>query len=841
MYPNARGGGIPLTRRVHHSECTTAHGVRAPFARGCATFHAGPGEFSAFLKACRRIGLRCASVVASREIRRAALSVAEAEALAVFQDLPPGSAPIAPLLREFVYPAWLRSMPVCFFSLPGEDEYGGRKSLSSLLHSDAGAIERALAEEQLLRLIDPESRAGSSAESPPTGSSSPSDEVLDASQAAAAAHGKGPMRVLAPAGSGKTRTIVHRIERLVADGASPGGILPVAFNRKAAAEMNTRLAAMGLGDVRARTFHSLGYEIVRCGSSYTFDAENESAVTSEIVLQALKTMHPGCSLEEGSGAGTAARQVSDVKMNLLDPDRLVLKIGGDSFPFGPVFRKCLEIQESRRFMNYDDMIYFALRILLDDPAARRTWQEKWTYVLVDEFQDLNPSQLLMLRILAHPHDNLFIVGDDDQAIYGWRGGSVRGLLNFPTAYPSSAGCLLSTNYRSARRIIAHAGWLIAHNKDRAPKRVTVRSGAPQGEFCVRLTLGLREQAREAALWIAQERSGSSLLWSDIAVLYRYNMLAFIVSLALDEQGIPHDCDIARPLFSSRVGQDVLAWLRYLLGKPGVDDLPRALSRPRRVLPYAIATGIRREVDLEHLMATCATDDPHAVALREFTECSESLRSLSGTLNAERFLEALDRAAGFRSPSRRRAGKWCDPDEADDATCFDVIQSLAAWSPSAADFLASAEEILRTPPAPRAEPATRDAVVLSTIHRAKGNEYSRVVMFDLSRRRRPVPAEVEEERRVAYVGLTRARDALLVTAEARRQSPFLREAALNPVFASSMRADLESELRALRRRFTRLRARARSIPGPGEGGELRSRIDDLEDELLCRAMLGLLPP
>ncbi|HTS00022.1 MAG TPA: ATP-dependent helicase [Bacteroidota bacterium] len=672
----------------------------------------------------------------------------------------------------------------------------------------------------------------------PPGAHSPgrADIPLDASQEIAASHRAGPMSVIAPAGSGKTRTIVCRIKRLVRDGVPPGSILPLAFNRKAAAEMKTRLVSLGLGDVHARTIHSLGYEIVRRETGYLFDDQ-----PARILTDALRSVYPGRDLDEVIRSGSAARQLSAVKTNLLDPDRLPVRAGEEALPFGPVFRRCLEIQAERRLIDYDDMVYTALRVLLDDRTARRQWQDRWTHILVDEFQDLNASQMLLLRILAHPRDNLFVVGDDDQAIYGWRGASVRGLLDFRAQWSSASVCVLSTNYRSASRIVSHAGWLIARNSERVPKDVRVRIGAPAGEFLVRLAPGLRAQAREAARWLSEEMSGSGLPWSDFAVLYRYNALAFIVTIALEEYGIPHDPQNAGLLFSSRAGQDVIAWLRYLADRPVPGDLARILSRPVRILPPAVASGVRSRDDLPPLLRNCTPGGTTGRLLGNFLDATARLGPLVHALPAGEFLEALDRAAGFRSARRRAPVPGADPDDADDATCFDVILALACGFQSADDFLTHAEGLL-TPATPSPEETgTRDAVVLSTVHRAKGNEYSRVVFFDMSRRRRPRREEIEEERRVAYVGLTRARDALLVTAESRRQSPFLREAALNPACRMLTRVDLANKLRVLRRRYAGACRRTCGAARRADASHLRMEIDTLEEEFLCRSMLNAHAP
>jgi len=202
----------------------------------------------------------------------------------------------------------------------------------------------------------------------------------------------------------------------------------------------------------------------------------------------------------------------------------------------------------------------------------------------------------------------------------------------------------------------------------------------------------------------------TLRWSDFAVLYRYNALAFIVAIALEERGIPHDFQNAGLLFASRAGQDVIAWLRYVLGKPARGDLTRVLSRPGRILPYARASGLDSREDLLQLIENYAHGDREERLLRQFLESTTRLETLVHALAADEFLEELDRAAGFRAARRRRSVPGGDPDEADDATCFDVIQAMAGSGRTAEDFLARAEEMMNSAPAPAVE-STRGSCFL----------------------------------------------------------------------------------------------------------------------------------
>ena len=826
-------------------------GPRTAFARGFSSFGATRESYDAFLRACRRIGLRCETVIASEDLVRKPGLHPGSRPVAVFQDLPADSPRLSLLAHLVVFPAWYHGVPLCFFSRAERREYPGKSIRAESLHTDLDAIMAYLRREQLTRILelceDRAERRSVPVRPHPTPSpyAIPLDHDLDRSQSDAAGHGTGPIRVLAPAGSGKTKTLVNRVCNLVNTGVVPESILPLAFNRKAAAEMNKRLEEKHLGRVRARTLHSLGYEIVRSGSRLVFDAGTEPGLTRTLLKEALLLLDAGPPLTAEDPFERSLRLLSSAKMDLLPADRMTLNMSGSAAPFNPVFTRFLELQEERGFMSYDDMIYFAVRILLDNDALRRRYQDDFKYLLVDEFQDLNRAQILLLQILALPENNLFIVGDDDQMIYGWRGATVRGIIDFPRVHSCARECALSTNYRSSVRIVAHAGWLIQRNRDRVPKSVVPRPGAPPGEFEIILGTGLWEQAQSAAEWIRKKSETGGSHWRETAVLFRYNALQFIAALALDRKNIPHTHVEGGRLFDSRAGRDVAAWLNVLLfpGSAGQEDLERILKRPARLLRRSLIERLECWSDLEMLPGTGALTGDEEAALREFFVQVRNFRLRAHLLSSHELIEELDGMIHLRRSYDRMRTAASDPDEADDRTCLDVIDAVSRTFPAAADFLAHIGASRNGPPAlqlasPPEQPE-KDEVLLSTIHRAKGNEFSRVVFFDLSRRHRLREEEIEEERRVAYVGLTRAKDSLLVTANGRRQSPFLHEAALDPRFSGRMLEDMESELRGLRKRIRR--------PGGTAGGAAsRKRATlcqdtyALEEELRCRSMLSPLP-
>ena len=358
---------------------------------------------------------------------------------------------------------------------------------------------------------------------------------LDSHQALAATHLHGPMRVMAPAGSGKTRTLVSRITFLLNQGVPAESILALAFNRKAQQEMNERLNALGY-EVQVRTFHAFGYEIVRRAYGWEYH-ENSHGCLLELLRDAV-TRHvnaPDFRPKTFDPILTALRQAT---MELVPLETLHVQINGEPLPFAPVFKDFLAAQLQQKFLNFDGMIYHALRALLDEHALRSELQNRFEYLLVDEFQDLNRAQLLLTQIMALPQNNLFVVGDDDQMIYGWRGADVRLILDFPEIYPNAKTIVLATNYRSTKKIIHHSRMLIEHNPERVEKDIQPRPGAERGTLDILLAPGIRAQAKAALDWIETQKSTHRLEWHDFAILYRANSYVFPLLPLLEQRGIP---------------------------------------------------------------------------------------------------------------------------------------------------------------------------------------------------------------------------------------------------------------------------------------------------------------
>jgi DNA helicase-2/ATP-dependent DNA helicase PcrA len=644
------------------------------------------------------------------------------------------------------------------------------------------------------------------------------DDDLDPSQQAAVAAVSGPIRVLAPAGSGKTKTLVNRILNLLNQGVPPERILALAFNKKARDEMQDRLERRGVQNVEVRTFHSFGYEIVRDGLGWTFSGsaqkKNAKALMKSAILE--HTQLPALRNQDPLDAFLAG--LRKAKMELPALSTVTVEYGDKIYPLEPIFHSYVKKQVSASFVDFDDMIYMAVRQLLENKSLRRTYQSRFEFVLVDEFQDLNEAQLLLLQIVGLPENNIFAVGDDDQMIYGFRGADVKHIVEFEKRFPVAVTHVLNTNYRSSRMVVRHAGWLIRHNRDRISKDIQPRRDAQAGKLEVAGYPSLLEQARHAANWLAEHKKRNNLNWRDYAVLYRYNAYQFPVAVMLDALGIPHSPVDTGSLFQSAVGMDVYAYLQVILfpKEAKAPDFERILKRPNKFFTNQLIAQAKDWASFLGLPQLPGLRDWERKKLVELlgliSRFSETARL--GQTSAADFLQRLKADFGLAEFYREQSRLTDDLDQASDDGLLEVMIALAGRHKTPLEFYQFLSKSIvdregNTEKEPRDEAPERDRpnsneVYLSTIHRAKGKEFRNVVYFNLSQ----IAADpkqaffVEEERRVAYVGATRPKDDLLITFTSARASDFLREIALNPKYREVDGEDLRRGLTSASLRLER---------------------------------------
>ena len=627
------------------------------------------------------------------------------------------------------------------------------------------------------------------------------DDDLDPSQMAAAHSVAGPIRVLAPAGSGKTKTLINRILNLLNQGIPPEKILALAFNKKARDEMQDRLERKGIHCIEVRTFHSLGYEIVRESLGWTFSGSAAKKISRDLMRAAVLEHTELPPLRNKDPLDAFLDGLRRAKMDLPALSNLTVEYGGQIYPFEPIFYTYLKSQLDRTYLDFDDMIYLALRVLLENRSLRHAYQSHFEFVLVDEFQDLNQAQLLLLQVLSLPENNVFAVGDDDQMIYGFRGAEVKHIIEFDKRFPVSSSHVLNTNYRSSRMIVRHTGWLIDHNTDRVSKNIQPRQGAQQGSFEISGHASVFEQAEFMAKWLVEHKAKNKMMWSDYAVLYRYNAYQFPVALVLDMLNVPHTPLSGQHLFQTRVGRDIYSYLQVILSpaEAAPADFECVLKRPNKFFTNQLIARVRDWNSLLRLPQTTNLRGWEAEKLIDFISRLEksSKRTRDPGVTPVEFMQTLKVEFGLLDFYRDQSRMSDDLDQASDEDLLDVIVASSENFKTVTDFYhfvcKSIDNSELDSPANTngADNDKKDEVYLGTIHRAKGKEFQNVVYFNLSKTAaKSEKTGMEEERRVAYVGATRPKDSILITFSSAKPSTFLLEISLNPKFNDITDEDLE---------------------------------------------------
>ncbi|MGH9110536.1 MAG: ATP-dependent DNA helicase UvrD2 [Acidimicrobiales bacterium] len=605
------------------------------------------------------------------------------------------------------------------------------------------------------------------------------DAALAPDQLAAVRHSGGAARVIAPAGSGKTRVLTERARHLLRGWRLPApAVMLVAFNRRAADEMRERTP--DLPELQIRTLNALGLSLLaRSGRVATIDEREVRSILDTLVdLPHRANTDPAAAWIEA---------LSAVRLGLRAPPEVEAEFDGDVEGLAEVLDRYRGVLAARRVVDFDEQVYRAIEILLTDPGARRSARTACRVLLVDEFQDLAPAHLLLLRLLAGPDGAVFAVGDDDQTIYGYSGASPEWLIELRRYFPTAADHPLEVNYRCPVLVVEAVRNLLTHNRHRVPKRIVAAPGRrtdtdgdggaePEPTGPVGIARALEVSAGDDPL-AATVRHVADLLEggaapADVAVLTRVNASLAPVQVALVHRRVP-----VRPAvdltYLTRAGvQAALAWLRLAACPPhqlAGSDVVLAARRPSRALSPKVVGWMSEQsslAGLRRLAGRLQARDGEKVS--RFVSDLEAVRrrGSSGTtarvLRAVRDVVGLDRAMEILESGRRRLDRSAQTDD------LDALVSLAALHPDPEGF----EDWLRRS---LQGPGSADGVTLSTIHRVKGREWPHVVLHEVSTGLLPhrLAADVEEERRVFHVGLTRCTSSVRVVA-GEPPSPFLAE-------------------------------------------------------------------
>jgi len=601
---------------------------------------------------------------------------------------------------------------------------------------------------------------------------------------------EGPLLVLAGAGTGKTRVIISRIGHLLMNGVLPENILAMTFTNKAAREMRERVGKT-VGSERAKpitigTFHSFCARLLRqygegvdLPKAFTICDGSDQLST---VRSALRELRVGDAEVKPSAA---LSRISLWKNQLIDPEQ-ALNESGDAQEelIARAFQRYELALRRSRVVDFDDLLLMSLRLLRQDSTLLERLQQHFRYLLVDEYQDTNGPQYEILRLLTAQHRNLCVVGDDDQSIYSWRGADVTKILRFDKDYPEAKIVRLETNYRSSPEILEAANSLIANNKARHPKEL--RPAEPMGIPI--MWMAMYDELQEASMIVTDIRQTverHEANYSDFAILFRTQAQPRPFEAELRRQRIPYTISGSQSFFDRKEVRDVLAYLKLMENPEDEVSLLRIVNTPPRgigkgsidkLVGEATARGssvpaIIREV-IEGSNQTITLPARALTALRDLTQGIASLKMKldHGGELAEIIGELLTRVA-YKTEVERC---YDDPQSRDvrwngvlEVIDFAANYSRQANRPSLGGFL----EELALHAEDRRDQSEEDdrpaSVSLMTLHAAKGLEFPRVYLVGfeegcLPHKRSAVEGTVEEERRLAYVGMTRARRILTVT-------------------------------------------------------------------------------
>ena len=600
---------------------------------------------------------------------------------------------------------------------------------------------------------------------------------LNPVQREAVTHPGGPVLVVAGAGSGKTRVLTHRIAHLISEGTSPFAIIAITFTNKAAGEMKERVAAL-VGSVAEKmwvsTFHSacvrtLRREAPRLGLRSSFSIY-DTADTGRLLKLCYKELNVD---EKRMPPRAVAAAISDAKNKLVDAGFYL------DFASNPWERTVarLYVEYQRRLnecsaMDFDDLIFRTVEVFDRFPEALGQYQTRFEHVLVDEFQDTNHAQARLATLLAGKHRNIFVVGDADQGIYAFRGATIKNLLDFERDWPETHVITLEQNYRSTETILNAANAVIENNAMRKPKSLWTESSG--GDLITRYHA---QNEHDEALWVAREVArikdlGYAL--ADMAVFYRTNAQSRVLEEMFSKEEVPYRVVGGVRFYERKEVKDLLAWLRASMNPSDAVSVARAAQAPRRgigdtTLARVIGFAQSREIPLgeafdraeevpaltkralggvleaARLFGRIRTTAESGVPVAEIVETAWEITGYMDELKSERTFESLSRQENLRE----LAGVAQEFDE----------------GPNASEGLTGFLEQLALITDTDTVEGEEAGVTLMTLHNAKGLEFPVVFMIGMEDgvfphlRSLGDPDQLEEERRLCYVGITRARERL----------------------------------------------------------------------------------
>lgn len=594
-------------------------------------------------------------------------------------------------------------------------------------------------------------------------------------------HDQGPMMVLAAPGSGKTRVITERACRLINEaGVDERRILVITFTRAAALEMKQRfLGISGLSSTRVMfgTFHSVFFRIIRDEYHYTVDSVIKEKDQKAIVSALLK--RENLDLPNPAESVTAVlEEISRVKNDHMDLEHYYSTLLPEE-SFRRIYRGYDEELHDRKLIDFDDMQLICSDLLTSREDVRKRWQSRFRYILIDEFQDINTIQYEIIRILAAPENNLFIVGDDDQSIYHFRGARPEIMLGFPKDYPDLEQVTLNVNYRSSSQIIGRASNLISHNKNRYPKKVVSAMGEAEPVRVSKVT-DLSDEMNCLIRDIDDSRKKGTP-YSDMAVIYRTNQESRTVAAYLAKRNIPFKVrDSVYNIFNTWPARDILAYVGLATGNMDRRLFLQVMNRPLRYISRDALTSEKVNPDslVEYYL------DRNQKWMAERIEQLMGDLSFAATLKPYAAVNYIRHGIDYDGEFLKG---YCSDNHIDFDEITEILDQVqesarnmdtfAQWS----DFIRDYSEKLKE----SRKSDDRDAVVLTTMHQSKGLEFENVYILNACEdicpyKKAETDDAIAEERRMFYVAVTRARRHLRIFVpeniynHRRTESRFIRE-------------------------------------------------------------------
>lgn len=599
-------------------------------------------------------------------------------------------------------------------------------------------------------------------------------------------HQDGPAMVLAGPGAGKTYVITNRVKALIDEyGVKPEQILVVTFSKAAAVEMKERFEMLTGGQrlpVRFGTFHSVFFQILRLAYHYE---------VKDIATPALKYRFLEETLNE------TGYEVDDKKEFLSDIEKEISRVKGEGIEidcyfssacsaeiFQKMYRGYQEKLQRHRCLDFDDMVVYTYQLLKEREDIRRRWQAQFRYLLIDEFQDMNRLQYETVCMLAEPENNLFIVGDDDQSIYGFRGAKPGIMLSFPKRFPDTKQIVLGVNYRCSDEIMKAAERLIGKNNERYEKHIVANKGKEQPVHMKKCE-NLPDEAEKIVAQI-QMYQKEGIAYQEMAVLFRTNMQMRLLAGKLMEHGVPFTMRENLPnLFDTWMAKDIMCYLQLALGNRSREKFLKIANRPVRYLSRTAFT--EPEVSFDKLRAYYAVKNQEWMEERiwNFEYDLKNLASLSPYAAIHFIRKGIGYDEFLKTYADERnvnADDWFD--------VLDEMQEMARDKKSIPEFLSFVENYGDTLEEMRQEQKKQQVkeepgVSLMTMHASKGLEFPVVFVPTLNEdivpyRKAVQEGNLEEERRMLYVAMTRAKTYLHLSFVKERfhkeaePSPFLYE-------------------------------------------------------------------